>query len=144
MVHEVLSKWKELTQYRLHLAWRLSENTKTPLLPVENGMKLQAPMKMKSGQKPPMYAVLHWTNFRAKIDQFSSYMKDECKETRIVAKGRCQGDKHYIVERDMKSLQEYGLPMYAKYTEDEKRTFYPSKSWILKDGDTKKKVKLCL
>ncbi len=105
LVHEVVAHKAKETMHRLFLGWRLTHET-TPLIPdVEERLRTKAVMPLKSGQNPPMYAALHWTNWRQKIVDFSEGVRDEFKEVRVVGSGEEKGKAYHIVRRFMPNLE---------------------------------------
>ena len=134
LVHEIVPKPAPVNgMIRLFLGWRLTHSkeslfTNDTLL---DALKNQSVMKLKSGQTPPMYAKLHWTNWRKKIVDFSTQVKDLCKEEKTVKSGKNKNKKLLIVHKEMKSLREYGLPLYTTYKPYEKRLLMPNTRWNL-------------
>ena len=60
-------------------------------------------MPLKSNQTPPMFAKLHWTNWRDKIEDFTQkYIVDECQETRRVESGLRKGELGKVEARDVR------------------------------------------
>ena len=142
ILHEVLAKKAPRTMLRQFLGWRLTKSDE-PLYPIDAKFKMQAVMPLKSNQTPPMFAKLHWTNWRDKIEDFTQkYIVDECQETRRVESGLRKGDSHRIVHQNMRSLEEYGLPLYAKYAKREVDMHRPRTKFVLLDGASDKKRKI--
>ena len=134
LVHEIVPKPAPKNgMIRLFLGWRLTNANDSLFtdLKLESDLKKQAVMQLKSNQVPPMYAKLHWTNWRDKIVSFSTNIQDVCKELKTVKSGKNKNKQLFIVHREMKSLQEYGLPMYTSYYEHEKNILKPNKKWVL-------------
>ena len=136
LVHEVLGKKTPKDIHRLFLGWRITKS-KDSLYPLDSRLEDQSVMPLKSNQIPPMYATLHWTNWRQKIVDFSRNFKDICIESRRVASGKDKGKTYDIVHRNMQSLEEYGLPLYKKYSKPEIDILKPNNNWILKSNDGK-------
>lgn len=134
IVHEVVSAKAREDQYRLFLGWRLTKE-RDMLCPVEDRFATQAVMPLKSGQIPPMYAKLHWTNWRPKIVEFSKDVKPECYESRRVNSGKDEGMVYNIVQREMRSLYEYKLPLYDKYEKHELAMHHPRREWKVLRGE---------
>jgi hypothetical protein len=126
IVHEVLNTRRAFTTYRLFLGWRITKAT-TPLIGdiLFTQLEDQAPVTIKSGQAPPMWAKLHWTNWLTKLSAYSANFKAECLEAKTVASGANKGNEFNIVHRHMRSLKEYGLPLYPAYTDKEKAVLTP-------------------
>lgn len=132
IVHEVVARKRNYTSIRLFLGWRLTAST-TPLIPgVDVLLRDQAVMPLKSNQIPPMHAKLHWTNWRTQLEQWSQrMMRAECLATKRVESGAKKGETHQVVHTTMRSLAEYGLPLYPKYTPSEIRILKPGREFHL-------------
>lgn len=158
IVHEVVSQKAKATMYRLFLGWRLTHET-TPLIPdLEERLRKKAVMPLKSGQTPPMYALLHWTNWRSKIVAFSDGIRDldEFKEVRVVGSGEEKGKAYHIVRRFMPSLEGVAaLPEDSRKRKPhelcgppyKKREIYmhrPMREWVLRRASDGKKLKYSL
>lgn len=134
IVHEVLSKKAKKATCRLFLGWRLTSEDSPLFGDVEKTLETQAVMRLKSSQIPSMYARLHWTNWRSKIEDFTKWVNSVCQTERTVQSGANKGQKHQLVEERMQSLQAYGLPMYPKYEQAEKAMHFPGCKWNLMCG----------
>lgn len=144
LIHEVLAKKKKNDQFRQFLGWRVTKEVKS-LYPLEDKLANQAVMPLKSNQTPPMYAVLHWCNWRSKLVTFTELnIKDLCTEQRAVKSGADKGKTFKVVHREMKSLKEYGLPMYPKYGPRETSLYTPGHTWEIFRGVDDKKIKVSL
>lgn len=137
IVHEVLSAKSNSVSLRLFLGWRLSQPKETasgPMIPdLDYLITQQAVMPLKSGQTPPMYAKLHWTNHRVKLATWSQrMMKKECLEKRMVLSGQHKGDEETVVNLYMLSLRSYNFPMYHPYFKEEIAMLKPGKSFMLR------------
>ena len=135
IVHEVVSKKSNFPMYRLFLGWRLTQAS-SPLYPIESLLRSQAVMPLKSGQIPPMYAKLHWTNWTDRIVEFSKTVQDVCKETKIMQTGQRAGTAFTIVHQHMKSLEAYGLSMYPPYTDPEIALHRPTRLKVVRHPQT--------
>jgi hypothetical protein len=114
IIHEVLPVKASRPMHRLFLGWRLTRSV-DPLFDIVPLLQSQAVIPLKSGQVPPMYPKLYWTNWRRLLTCFSQGFRKECLETRTVASGPRQGESHQVVHRFMRSLFEYKLPLYPRY-----------------------------
>lgn len=145
LVHEVAGKRVKEggTLYREFLAWRLTKQT-TPLtentVDHEKYQNLRKAltdfevMMIKSGQTPPMYAKLHWTNWKQKLEDFAAESIDE---TLIETKRPKQTKKpedmrdYRVPPREMPSGRELNKKGFnfnvPDYTEDEIRMHIPSR-----------------
>jgi len=134
IVHEVIARKAKHVMLRLFLGWRLTQYD-TPLYPVDMKLEMQSVMPLKSNQIPPMYAKLHWTNWREKLEQFTTEnIIPECTERKEVASGCNKGNIHTIVHQHMRSLKEYGLPLYPKYEQVEIDMHYPKDIFVVRCG----------
>jgi hypothetical protein len=80
---------------------------------------------LKSGQSPEMYAKLHWTNWRKKIEDFSEIFHEKCIEQKKVQSGSDKGTSYAVVHSPMKSLEEYGLEKFTEYSPEELVRYTP-------------------
>lgn len=126
LVHEVLARKRKFVSYRLFLGWRITQDTMSLFGPdVFKRMDDQAPLTLKSGQVPPMYAKLHRTNWIEKLATYSRNFDDKCLSIDVVASGLHQGKYFTLVDRHMKSLKKYGFQLYEPYTDAEKIVLTP-------------------
>lgn len=116
LVHEVFPSKAKYDMYRLFTGWRLTHSDGPLCVDLLKQLRTQAPITLKSGQEPPMYAILHWVNSRKNLEKFSKGVVDRCTETRTVGSGNHKGDEHRVVHRFMRSLEEYGFKRYPPYT----------------------------
>ena len=130
MVHEVLSKKSKKPIQRVFLAWRLTRFNEPYFPNIKLLLKTQSVMPLKSLQIPPVYAKLHWTNWRGKIEEFSKNIKDECKEVKTMGSGKDKGKKYHIVRRFLPSLSELNKTLIP-YSKDELRMYTPNYKWTL-------------
>lgn len=144
IVHEVFSSKAKDTIVRVFLGWRLTKDN-APLIPgTMANLDNQAPMRLKSNQDPPMYAALHWTNWRNKLQAWSdASVVEVAKELkRVMSKtSNHYGAVHNICRRVMPSLVEMGLRKYSEYTQRERQLYSPNYSWLLLDIGRKRVMK---
>jgi hypothetical protein len=136
LVHEVLAKKSKENMHRLFLGWRVTKS-KDSLYPIDVKLKNQAVIPLKSNQVPPMYATLHWTNWRHRIVEFSEAFRPECIESRRVKNGKDEGKSYDVVHRHMLSLKDYGFKLYPEYSKEEISMHKPNTKWKLS-----KKIKM--
>lgn len=134
ILHEIVPRKLKQDLIRIFLGWRLTrDKSGEPMMGLSRlhqVLDAQGVVPLKSGQVPPMYAKLHWTNWRKKIVEFTkSSIVEVCTEERHVRSGVDAGSTIRVVHQHMRSLREYGLPCYAPYTEDEKLMYVPRRSW---------------
>ena len=125
IIHEVLANSANHQIVRLFIGWRLTNEVVSLIPDLESKLEDQSVIPLKSFQIPPMYATLHWTNWRQKIVDFSKNIDDRCLVEREVNSGKDKGQKYIIVDRYMKSLKEYKFNLYNSYTEQEKYILRP-------------------
>lgn len=129
ILHEVLSEKKNYDSMRLFLGWRLTLNN-NPLYSsnIQAAENFAVP-RLKSGQLPPMYSQLHWTNWLNKLENFSqSKMKNICLENKFRIK---TGTTHKIVMRFLPNLKELNLSCPPPYDKYELQMLVPRKKWTL-------------
>jgi len=99
-------------------------------------------MPLKSGQVPPMYASLHWSNWRDRLEALSSKaIRPELLETRTVAR---TGVAARVVPRHMPSLETLGAK-YPPYESHERRMHRPQRKWkVLKYGSADERARIKL
>lgn len=145
IVHEVLKKANQRHAiYRVFTGWRISNDT-VPLVPHSRAkflqkIKKQAVMPLKSGQTPPMYARLHWTNWRNYITEFSKNIASACKVNRTIQKWN--EEVKGIVPQEMTSLEDYKMEKYDDYENYEIKIHFPRREWTLKFDDEEVKISL--
>ena len=129
ILHEVVGKRAKHDMFRLFLGWRLTQQT-APLYPLDF-LAAQAIVRLKSGQKPPMYAKMHRCAWLPSLIRWSANFQPACVETLVGQSGEYEGKKFEIVERCMTSLSAYRLPLYDEYTAREISILKPRTSWRL-------------
>lgn len=131
IVHEVVSKKAERVMHRLFTGWRVTKSKEAlgSTAALKGKLAAQAVMPLKSGQTPPMYSGRHWTNWRDQIVHFSRGLKEVCRETKAPKSGLNKGKGYDVVHHEMRSLQEYGFPMYRRYQPNEIAMHTPQREW---------------
>lgn len=131
IVHEVLSRKLSTVMVRVHLGWRLTTSSGMRPEMVET-IENQGIAMIKSGQIPPMYSKCHFVNWIDMLEEWSlASMHPLCLVDVEYQTGKRVGEEFVIVDRHMKSLKEYGFPMYPGYSADELKVYQPSSSWKL-------------
>ncbi len=135
MVHEVLPSQGFVDQHRMFLGWRTTYS-KVPLVPnVEELIKLQAPMPIKSGQQCTQYSQMHWTNWRQRLSDWSvKNFKPEFLEEKTVKSGKEKGKTYTVVQRTMKPLKapsmvEANIYHYLEYEQHEIDIMKPGRTF---------------
>lgn len=133
MVHEVVGKKLRVDQHRLFLGWRTTYHT-TPLTQnLDNLLERQAVIPIKSGQIPPMYPQLYWTNWRDRIlaPWSDAFIVDALKEVKVLKK---TGQAYNIVPQKItRGLVELGMgpsQLCPPYSLSEKQLYHPSRLGI--------------
>lgn len=138
ILHEVpRQSCKCSTSLRLFVGWRLTRSTlslqdlaakKKPGVPTTATLvATQGVPLLPSGQEPPMYARNHFNFWRKGLIAWSEQsIRESCLELKV-----CGGCERWLVPRFLKSLQELGLPLYAKYTDEELSIMKPAEEWTI-------------
>ena len=130
IVHEVIAaKQKKGVSIRLFTGWRTTASDVSVVENLDSLLEDQAVIPLKSGQFPPMYATLHWTNWVSKIEEFSKCLNPKCVEAKIMGSGNRKGSAFSVVHRHMKSLKHYGFKRYPAYSARERSIHTPNKVW---------------
>lgn len=123
IIHEITATKLKYDSYRIFHGFRITDS----IFPIFNYNKVienQGVPLLPSGQEPPMYAKLHWTNHIQKLVDFSQNLKLKCKEEKFM---KTKNTNFLISQRYLKSLKEYNFDLYPEYREEEKKIFYPQK-----------------
>jgi hypothetical protein len=132
IVHEVVGNSLSYPSIRLFLGWRLTKSETPMINGLETLLNNQAVMPLKSNQYPPTYAKLHWTNWRDQLQTWSKLMmQPACVESKRVESGKDKGKSYVVVHREMRSLSEYGFPLYPAYNKFERNILQPHKTFQL-------------
>ena len=149
MVHEVVAKKMKHDSLRLYTGFRLSEHEMALFSPenpalrkskdfktgypngynTEQMLETQGVPPLPSSQKAPLFAKMNiiFPKQRATLQTWSiETFKPVCVHEITV-----KGEPLRVVDRFMKSLAEYHLPLYRRYMDYEKEILYPRKSWNL-------------
>lgn len=119
LVHEVLSKKAQQDNLRQYIGFRLTHSNQ-PLFDNTSVFLEQGVPLLPSGQRPPMYAANHASFFPDMLDSWSEKtFQPICLHETL--RGRLR------VDRFMKSLAGYGLPLYPAYSQDEIAIMMPQR-----------------
>lgn len=172
-IHEVVSKSLPYNSKRAFMGWRLTDSDKQILPEIEEIIENQDVMFLKSGQGSAIFSTNNYSQVYNKNQMKGphnmyrwgkSTFKPEVLKIAELQSGPNKGQQFTVVKTryplvkhdkasketkvvfQMLSLQEYGLPMYKKYTEEEKQIYYPNRKWknILKIGSKTEKINLKL
>ena len=149
ILHEVLGGTCKETSYRLYTAWRLTTDNKPYFKDTIRRMKRQAPMRIKSGQEPAVYAKLHIVNNPHLLEPFKDVYKALTKHTyKSGARAGQSVPVPHVIGGRMPSLAHMverkveGVKMYQKYTRGEARMFMPTPiAPVVVDGPSLKRKK---
>ena len=132
ILHEVVAGKKNYPMRRLFIGARVTKSA-TPLTPnLDQLLEEQAVLPLKSGQIPPMYATLHWTNWGNRLAQWSQKtFKEELLIDRTYVSGKRAGETLRVIPKIMPSLRELGMK-YEDYSEHEKAILKPARRWVVR------------
>ena len=104
-------------------------------------------LPLKSGQKPPMYSQLQWTNWAPQLEKWSRNVKDICCEMKAPLSGKNAGKQFRVVHRFMKSVKEYRAMgdhsfVINEYQPHDVEVLMPRRKWTLKYGGNTYEVDL--
>lgn len=147
MVHEVVSKKLKVDQHRLFLGWRTTYQSDSLTPNLDDLLERQAVVPIKSGQIPPMYPALYWTNWRDKILKpwSDEFIVDSMKDIRVLKK---TGQEYIIVPQqveeglvELETQESFDAggegdirmgpsSLCPEYTEGEKLIYFPSRNGV--------------
>jgi len=116
-VHEVCPTKCKNVSCRLFMKYRIS-NTNTSLFPnsqIDEICTQQGVFPLSCVQMPPMYAKLHRSNWKDRLEAFSKTVCDEYIDPAV---------KYTCVKRVMPSLYEVGSELFSEYLQKEKDILY--------------------
>jgi hypothetical protein len=89
---------------------------------------------LPSGMFPTMYFDNNWRyeKQRQSLTEWSQKtFINTCLVDETVKSGSYKGNTYKVVDKKMKSLEEYSLPLYPEYKEFERSLLKPNKEWLL-------------
>ena len=116
IAHKIPTSKTARTSYRLYFGWRITD-CDTPLYDKDAIMDAQSVPPLPSGQEAPMYALLHWVNWKSILKPFS----DAGFHPQLLDPAR----PGYI-SRFFPGLVELGLD-FPTYTPSERAIFFPQR-----------------
>ena len=122
-IDEIMATKLKYDSYRIFHGFRIT-NSNLPIFDYKTIIENQGVPPLPSGQEPPMYAKLHWTNHVEKLKDFSENLKSNCKEEKFM---KSKNTNYLVSQRFLKSLKEYNFDLYPEYKQEEKNIFYPQK-----------------
>lgn len=128
LLHEVHPRRLRKPSFRQFVCWRITEHKGSTLqrASVHTIVRDQAVPRLPSDQIPPIYGKNHASFHLHKPTGPISW------STRVL-KPCCIDPTKNMGHRFMKSLLEYGMPMYPEYDEMETSLLMPNDSWTLPD-----------
>lgn len=133
LIHEVLAKKYNFDMMRLFVGYRLTTDTNSMIPHIDDILTTQAVVPLKSGQMPPMYAMLHLVNWISKLVHFSAEnIIPELLVDHTYKSGKLQNQTFRIVKRHLPSLYELSEIkgtncLYPPYNDDERALYRPTK-----------------
>jgi hypothetical protein len=125
ILHEVLPGKILFDSIRLYLGWRLTD-VDEPLYNQESALQNQGIPFGPSGQIAPMYSPNHLSfHSRNLISWSQSTFKLVCLEIKDTPKL----GQFIVVHKNMRSLKQYGFPLYSKYSPEELSILRPNRKW---------------
>jgi hypothetical protein len=115
IAHKITGAKAKRTSMRLYMGWRITTST-IPLYDKAAIITAQAVPPLPSGQPAPMYAKLHWVNWKDRLQEFSTGFKPGCLDAK----------RPGFVARELPSLTALGFGFRA-YTPAESAIFYPQR-----------------
>ena len=99
IVHNVTHNKIHQPMHRQFIGWRITKD-KHPYFPdTIQRCKDQVPIRLKSGQEPPMYSRMHLTNWIDRVEKWSENIKDEFCYDHTVQSGKFAGRTFRICKR---------------------------------------------
>jgi hypothetical protein len=115
IAHKISGSTAKFTSYRQYFGWRITDQLE-PVYNKKQYTDAQSMPPLPSGQIAPMYAVLHWVNWKPRLREISVLFRPEFIEK--------TGKKEGVVFRDLPGLVATGLA-FPVYTKEETAMFYP-------------------
>ena len=115
IAHKITGSTAKTTSYRQYIGWRITDELE-PVYNKQLYMETQSMPPIPSGQIAPMYAKLHWVNWKPRLREISTLFRREFIET--------SGKKEGVIFRELPGLVATGLAFPA-YTTEETAMFYP-------------------
>lgn len=148
IVHEVVPIVKKHHVRRIFLGWRLTNGEEPMFKDNMDRFDRQAPFRIKSGQEAAMWPSCSWIYTRQREDLATwseQTFVDEVLEDKIFKQGTPEEQVFRVVPRYMAGLEDYGLPKFTEYTDDELRLYIPGNVWeVLAPGQDEEVVELQL
>ena len=141
IVHEVTGGKAKHPMCRLFLGWRLTYGSKSLVGDNLNKyLEQMQPVPIKSGQTPPMYAKLHWVNWRNKLLDFTKDISPQFTEMKTLKK---TGERFRVVQKEMDGLVKHSIltNLCPPYKHKEYKMLAPQRKWtLLKPGSQREYI----
>lgn len=131
IVHNVTSNKMKQDMHRQFIGWRITKDLWTLFPDTLERCRQQLPIRLKSGQEPPMYSQMHLTNWIERVEEWSKNVKDEYCYKHTVQSGKNAGKTFRICHRFVGKLKKK-MP-YPNYTSDELTLLCPMRSWNMRE-----------
>ena len=127
ILHEVVATPAKHDMMRLFTGWRITKSTK-PLYPTSE-LDKQAVIPLPGGMIPPMYAANHSSFYLHRPFNVApggpKLTLIEWSSSTFLPELLVDHGDYRLVKRHMDSLEEYGLPMYKAYSDEERALYTP-------------------
>lgn len=131
ILHEVVNQESKKNMMRIFTGWRTTISNDYLHRDTKDKMKTQSVMRLPSGQEPSMYSKMHESMFRNR--KFKPIPNNPHEVTTIEWSVNTFLEKllildrrgKFIIPRNLTSLEEYNLPMYTPYTDEEMALYRP-------------------
>ncbi len=124
LVHEVIPRKMTDDSYRSYIGFRLTESNQSLYEHKDTIQNQGVPQFLPGGMAIKMYANLNIAYQLNQLIEWSKIFKEKCLQEKISKK---TGKTYKIVAQQMKSLKEYGFPLYETYSIEEKKIMSPQK-----------------
>jgi hypothetical protein len=130
--HCVYATKRKTDSYRVFSVFLLTTQA-THIYDYEKVIQENGVPRLASHQWPRMYGSNHGSFWLTKLT--IPWSQRVFKPVVLVKKEKADGTVYTVVESPMNSLQHYGLPLYPKYHDWEKRLFIPATEFDLGRGE---------
>jgi hypothetical protein len=149
IVHEVIPiVVRDRYVKRLFLGWRLTDSDAPMFSDNEERFDTQRSFRIKSGQETAMWPQSAWLYAAQRHDMIRwshENFVDEVLVEHTFKPGKPDQETFTCVERYMRGLDDYGLPLHEEYDDNELAIYTPGTEWeILVDGSDDQYGKLYL
>ena len=109
IVHSVTHNKINQPMHRQFIGWRITKDTEPYFSDTIQRCKDQVPLRLKSGQEPPMYSSMHVTNWIKRLEEWSENIQDDFCYKHTVKSGKLKGKSFRICKRylDKTSVKTY-------------------------------------